>query len=168
MSSSRPRTSSDKPAQNAQGRASQSQPQTTARHRAREVALQLLYRFDSSLASGQTQSLPEGPELARELTRHFEHFQVSQDLRGFAAELVVGTLSRLAELDTLIEARATNWKLARMASLDRCLLRMAAYEMRHFTDIPRAVTIDEAVELAKQFGSGDSAAFVNGILDSID
>lgn len=134
------------------------------RHRAREVALQILYRYDTGT---NTDAVPTGADLASELSRHFDHFQVPNDLRAFAAELVAGTLREIVNLDGAIEAQAKNWKIARMNSIDRSLLRMAVYEMRHFSDIPRSVTIDEAVELAKQFGTEDTPAFINGILDSI-
>lgn len=137
-----------------------------ARHRAREVALQILYRYDLDLQSNGTQP-PTGPALATELTRHFDHFKVPANLREFAAELVAGTLREIAALDQKIEAHATHWKVSRMAAIDRSLLRMAIYEMSHFPDVPRNVTIDEAVELAKQFGTADTPAFVNGILDAI-
>jgi len=140
---------------------------TTARHRAREVALQILYRYDTAVSAGQADAIPQGIALASDLTRHFDHFQVPADLRTFASELVAGTLTEIPAIDALIESQTKNWKIARMASIDRSLLRMAIYEMRHFSDIPRSVTINEAVELAKEFGSADTAAFVNGILDSI-
>ncbi len=134
------------------------------RHRAREVALQILYRYD---VNSVTEPAPEGAMLASDLSRHFDHFQVPDNLRGFAAELVAGTLQEKADLDGLIEAQAKNWKVARMGSVERSLLRMAIYEMRHYSDIPRNVTIDEAVELAKQFGNAETPAFINGILDAV-
>lgn len=132
------------------------------RRRSREVALQILYRYDLS-----TEPAPTGLALAQELTGHFDHFQVPLNSREFAAELVSGSLSKREELDPLIEQQAAHWKLGRMGSIDRCLLRMAVHELRNFPDIPVSVTIDEAIELAKQFGSQESASFVNGMLDAI-
>lgn len=131
-----------------------------SRHHAREIALQILYRYEMNATA------PSGLELADDLKKHFEHFQVSQGVREFAAELVAGTLKNTTELDVHIEKFANNWKISRMAMIDRNLLRMALFEMTHFKDIPASVTIDEAVELAKQFGTADTSAFVNAILDS--
>ncbi len=105
--------------------------------------------------------------MAADLTKHFEHFQVPEVVRQFSAELVAGTLTQSASLDERLEKYAVNWKISRMALIDRNLLRMATYEILNFPDIPPSVTIDEAVELAKQFGTADTSAFVNGILDNL-
>jgi N utilization substance protein B len=134
---------------------------STPRHRARETALQILYRYDSA------NEVPTGHALIEDLQKHFDHFQVPPQAREFAAELVSGTLSRRSELDELLEKYAHNWKVSRMSSIDRTLLRMAAHEMTHFQDIPHSVTIDEAIELGKQFGSAETSSFINGILDAI-
>lgn len=135
----------------------------SSRHRAREAALQILYRYD---APG---SAPKGDApLARELSQHFEHFGVPPALRDFSARLVTGALRLRPELDTTLEALSENWRLSRMSAIDRSLLRLAAYELLHVTDTPATVVIDEAVELAKQFGTGDSPAFVNGLLDALN
>lgn len=139
------------------------------RHRAREIALQVLYRFDvAATASGNAPDATlDGRELSQELIKHFDHFKVDAEVREFAAELVAGTLKEATSLDELIEKHASNWKVARMAVLDRCLLRMASFEMKRFAETPTSVVIDEAIELAKQFGTTESPAFVNGILDAI-
>lgn len=138
----------------------------SSRHQARQIALQVLYRYDVQAQSSGIQP-PQGVQLAEDVNRHFEHFQVHPPLREFAARLVVGSLENKASLDELIEKHAANWKLSRMGFIDRNLLRMAVYELANFSDVPSTVTIDEAVELAKQFGTEDSPAFVNGILDAI-
>jgi N utilization substance protein B len=137
-----------------------------SRHHAREIALQILYRYDVNANAKDGTAAPTGMALADDLRKHFEHFQVSEGVREFAAELVAGTLQNTAELDLEIEKYAQNWKISRMALIDRNLLRMALFEMTRFKDIAAAVTIDEAVELAKQFGTADTSAFVNAILDS--
>lgn len=140
-----------------------------SRHHAREIALQILYRYDLNAAGAKGEAptpAPTGLALADDLKKHFEHFQVTEGVREFAAELVVGTLTKSTELDLEIEKYANNWKIARMALIDRNLLRMALFEMGRFKDIPAAITIDEAVELAKQFGTADTSGFVNAILDS--
>ena len=137
-----------------------------SRHRAREVALQILYGYDVSIRT-QGVTPPTGIALAEDLKRHFEHFQVQPQLREFSAELVAGTLREMERLDLLLEKHAVNWKITRMGLIDRNLLRMAMYELLHFADIPSSVTIDEAVELAKAFGTAETPAFINGILDSV-
>lgn len=136
-----------------------------SRHHAREIALQVLYRYDLNQTQG-VDTIPTGLALADDLKRHFEHFQVTEGVREFAAELVAGTLQESAQIDLEIEKLASNWKISRMALIDRNLLRMAMYEMTRFKDIPASVTIDEAIELAKQFGTADTSAFVNAILDN--
>lgn len=137
-----------------------------SRHKARQAALQILYRYDLSWQNQGTLP-PVDQALAADLTKHFDHFQVPTELREFAAELVAGTLTERSELDNKIEAKTPNWKLSRMSVIDRNLLRMALYEMFHFKDVPVKVTMDEAIELAKQFGTQESPGFVNAILDAL-
>ena len=137
-----------------------------ARHRAREVALQILYRYDVALQSSAV-PIPTGNELVKDLSRHFDHFQVQDGLREFAAQLVAGTLQNLGELDGLLEKHTSNLKVARMGYVDRSLLRMATYELKHVSDTPASVVIDEAIELGKQFGNEETPSFINGILDSV-
>jgi N utilization substance protein B len=141
------------------------QPKT--RHRAREIALQILYRYDMAKAATPNLAPPEGAALAKEISQHFDHFQVTPDIREFTARLVAGTLLHQGALDPLLERHAANWRISRMSYVDRSLLRMAAYELAHLPETPPAVVIDEAIELAKQFGTSDTPAFVNGILDAI-
>jgi N utilization substance protein B len=88
----------------------------------------------------------------------------SADLAEFCLSLVLGVQRNRGELDVILAGTATNWSLERMAATDRNVLRLGAYEIL-YTDTPHKVAINEAVELAKRFGSGQSAAFVNGILD---
>ena len=90
----------------------------------------------------------------------------ADDLVAFARELVAGVRRHRAEVDALLEQTAANWSLKRMAATDRNVLRLGAYELLH-SDTPGRVAIDEAVELAKRFGSAQSAQFVNGILDKV-
>ncbi len=137
-----------------------------SRHRAREIALQILYQYDLTWHSSQ-KAAPQGQELTSNLLYHFNHFNVSEDLRPFAAQLVAGTLREMTHLDALLEKHASNWKVARMSSVDRSLLRMAIFELVHVIDTPHSVVIDEAIELGKQFGTSETPGFINGILDSI-
>jgi N utilization substance protein B len=97
----------------------------------------------------------------------WREFDADPEGRVYADELVRGTASALERVDTLIREASTNWRLERMTRVDRNLLRMAVYELLERSDIPRAVILDEAIELAKAFGGEESGAFVNGVLDRI-
>jgi N utilization substance protein B len=135
-----------------------------SRHRAREIALQILYQYDlaqRSFAAGNRLQLVD------ELRNHYEHFQVPQELREFVGQLVIGTLITTSELDPILEKQMTHWRIPRLSAVDRCILRMVVYEMVHLRESPRNVIIDEAIELAKEFGSEESPSFVNGVLDQI-
>jgi N utilization substance protein B len=83
----------------------------------------------------------------------------------FADELLRGTLAHLGEIDRELDLQTAHWRLARLAAVDRNILRMALYEILFHDDTPRAVIIDEAIEIAKKFGAEESARFVNGVLD---
>ena len=137
------------------------------RHRAREAALQVLYRLDIATPAGTPMAPLSSQELIAEFRNHFEHFDVPEDSREFAAQLTAGCLASLQVIDAVIESHASNWKLARMAFVDRSLLRLATYELTSMKETPASVVIDEAVELGKKFGTAESSAFVNGVLDAI-
>ena len=92
---------------------------------------------------------------------------INADVRLFANLLVSGTIENLSDLDRLIEKSVKNWKLERLARVDLAILRIAVFEMLFQKDIPARVTINEAIEIAKSFGSDDSYKFVNGVLDNI-
>ncbi len=125
------------------------------RSRAREVALQALFQEDLNPRDSRDQ-------LAPFLQTRLKDAQ----LREFAETLVLGVLRNQTELDALLEAKADNWSLSRMAATDRNVLRLGAYEIR-YQDTPDRVVIDESIELAKRFGSAQSSQFVNGILDKL-
>lgn len=125
------------------------------RSRAREVALQALFQQDMNPHDSQDQL---APFLASRLQ--------DEELRDFAKSLVLGVLRNQEELDALLESKADNWSLSRMAATDRSVLRLGAFEIR-YAETPERVAIDEAVELAKRFGSAQSSQFVNGILDKL-
>jgi N utilization substance protein B len=127
------------------------------RRKAREYALQLLFQLDSR---------KEKPT-ATLLKRFWTEYDPDEEIREFTEEIVKGTVKHLRAIDGKILASAKNWSLDRMASVDRNVLRMAAYEILYRMDIPLSVTINEAIELAKKYGTDDSGAFVNGILDSV-
>jgi N utilization substance protein B len=126
------------------------------RSRAREVVLQLLYQDDLNPQ--------QGPAVVEEFLRSRLHGD--EDLVKFARSLLSGVRRNRAELDALLESRADNWTLARMAATDRNVMRLGAYEML-YTETPGPVAINEAVELAKRFGARQSPQFVNGILDGL-
>lgn len=91
----------------------------------------------------------------------------SEDTRDFCEELVRGAIEHHEEIDRFVEETSSNWRLSRMPVVDRNVLRMAVYEMLYRDDIPTTVTINEAIDVGKKFGSEDSGAFINGILDKI-
>jgi N utilization substance protein B len=124
------------------------------RRRARELALQLLYQFELTDAS------PEEMQAGFEEWRH-----ASDEVREFADALLRGTLARINELDKELGRQTTHWRLERLAAVDRNILRLAMYELIHETGTPHAVVIDEAIEIAKKYGTKDSGRFVNGVLD---
>lgn len=93
--------------------------------------------------------------------------QVEEAVRRFSEELVLGVYDRRGEMDRLISTVAEHWRVERMAVVDRNVLRMAIYEMLHDAGTPSAVAIDEAIEVAKRYGSAESGAFINGVLDAI-
>jgi N utilization substance protein B len=129
------------------------------RREARELALQMLYALDANPGA----SLRETLQSFRE-----DQPEVPVRVREFAEELVQGVRQRKAEVDAAISARSRNWSLARMPRVDLNVMRLAAYELMYRSDIPKKVTINEAIEIARKFGDKDSPAFVNGILDDVE
>jgi N utilization substance protein B len=99
-------------------------------------------------------------------TLYSEESDVQPEPDKFTEELVRGTVDRAPEIDKLIESRAENWRLERMAVVDRNILRLAIYELMQ-RSVPGPVIIDEAIELARQFSNDESLAFINGILDAV-
>lgn len=126
------------------------------RSRAREVVLQILYEDDLN----PDRNMAVSDEFLRGRLNHDE------ELVGFAVELLAGVRRNRGELNALLEERAQNWSLARMAVTDRNVMRLAAYEML-YTDTPDRVVINEAIELARRYGSKQSSQFVNGVLDRV-
>jgi len=127
-----------------------------ARTTAREAALQMLYALEA------------GGGAAEQIIRDFwRELPGDAEGRAYADEVVRGVASELAATDERIRAASRNWRLERMTRVDRNLLRMGAWELLRRPDVPRAVILDEAVELAKRYGAAESGAFVNGVLDRI-
>ena len=127
------------------------------RTQGRELALQLLYQAD---VRGPEPAPPDPGEYLSEQTEDAE-------IQAFARELFAGVLERRDELDGRIRSVAANWDLARMAVVDRNVLRLAVFELTLREETPAAVVINEAIELAKKFGGKESGGFVNGILDKV-
>lgn len=126
------------------------------RSRAREAALKALYQLDIT-----------GDDPEQGLKIFFRHHKVPLSSQPFVGRLVQGTRGHLEEIDRIVSSHATNWTLDRMAMVDRNILRLAAFELLFLNEAPPKVVINEAVELAKRFGTADSGKFVNGVLDSI-
>jgi N utilization substance protein B len=95
------------------------------------------------------------------------NFDPAEDIKPFFEVLVKGVLAHQAEIDRRIEQFSSNWKLSRMSGVDRNVMRIAAYEMLYCPDIPSKVSINEAIDIGKKYGTADSGAFINGILDAI-
>ena len=145
------------------------------------MALQMLYQSDlggtgsdqvvAEFQSGDHLVDPvESGEREAELNRPLEsrtgHVEVEKAL-AYAKTLVQGTLTHREEIDVLIRRQAEHWRLERMPAVDRNILRLAVYEFLYEADVPKHVILDEAIELAKEFGSEQSGRFVNGLLDGI-
>lgn len=127
------------------------------RRKSREFALQILFGMDMTRSS------------ASEALRLFwaTNNSASNDVRSFTEEIVRGAEEKSGELDSLISNFSSNWKITRMSATDRNILRLAVYELKFCKDIPARVTLNEAIEIAKQYGTQDSGSFVNGILDKV-
>lgn len=148
------------------------------RRLAREMAVQMLYQWDlggSSLpqlfrAFDPWESVPPRKARAAAAGEGETFSQLERHLGeafSYARYLVEGTVEHQEEVDELIRGQADNWRLERMASVDRNILRLAVFELLHEEDVPKLVVMDEAIELAKKFGSEQSGRFVNGILDGL-
>lgn len=125
------------------------------RRKGREVALQALYQID---LLGKSEAWSEV---------FFEAFYPREETDSFTRELVEGVIKNRKEIDALIDKYSENWKLTRMPVVDKNILRLAVFELLHKEDIPVKVTLNEAIEIGKKFGSESTGSFVNGILDKI-
>ena len=130
----------------------------TPRHQAREAALQILYFWEIGGAD-------PGQAIEAFFAEHAP--DAAEPTRAFAAQIVYGTIATVADLDALIVRQARNWRLERLAVIDRLILRMSIWELQHEPETPAAVVLNEAIELARAFGTDESVGFVNGVLDGI-
>jgi transcription antitermination protein NusB len=128
-----------------------------ARRAAREQALQALYQLD----------VRGDEDGSRALALFWEHFDRGDEAAPFARALVEGVQRDRERIDALIAESAEHWRLPRLSRVDLGVLRIATYELLHHREIPVSVTLNEAVEIARRFGSEESASFVNGVLDHV-
>ena len=130
------------------------------RHLGRIVALQSLYEYEF-----RRQSEDASVDIDEILGRNLERYETAIEDKGFVERLIKGVIQAESELDEKIQPIAPDWPVAQIARIDRAILRMGLYELLHLGDIvPPKVAINEAVELAKAFGSDNSSKFVNGVL----
>ncbi len=137
------------------------------RRKAREASLQLLYEIDlgNKDCPGVIQDFYAQPD--RLLNQWPDSGLNSEEIQEFTSQITQGVWTNVHEIDRLIEMHSTHWKISRMALVDRNILRMAVFELLYCADIPASVTINEAIEIAKKYGTEESGAFVNGVLDHI-
>jgi N utilization substance protein B len=127
-----------------------------ARTGGREAALKMLFALEAS----QT-------DLETAIALFWREFGGDPETRPYADESVRGVLEKRDDLDETIRIASDNWRIERMTRVDRNVLRLGTWELKYQTDVPRAVILDEAIELAKRYGSEESGAFVNGVLNQI-
>jgi transcription antitermination protein NusB len=134
------------------------------RRRSREIALQFLYQYDS-----QRKTCLEDAEIKQQINLFWsaKNASINEDVREFANVLITGSCENMEGIDRIINKYSKHWRLSRMPTIDRNILRMGIYELAYLRNIPPPVTINEAVELAKKFGTEESGSFINGILDRI-
>jgi transcription antitermination protein NusB len=139
--------------------------------RARAAALQMLYQWEVGRVSAHEAIVTYWPsrDADREAAHDGEHASedLPEPLRDFANGLVNGTIGRVAEIDALLSAHAQNWRVERMAILDRLVLRLGVYELLTAPETPPRVVINEALELARAYTGDEAVGFVNGILDAV-
>ena len=134
-------------------------PSGVERHRGREAALQLLYQWE---VGGLDQT-----GLNESIEFYWLVHPAPESRRKFAESLVAGTTTHVEKIDPFLEGNTNNWRLSRLAVVDRLIMRMAVYELV-YSGTPAPVVIDEAIELARTYGGEQTAPFVNGVLDSIN
>ncbi len=127
-----------------------------ARRKAREIALQLLFQMDLTKES-----------VEESFSTFFCERSYRPEIEEFAKQLAIGTREHRDEIDKIISKSLDNWRLSRIAVVDRNILRMAVYEFLYESNTPKKVVINEAIEIAKKYGSKESGQFINGVLDAI-
>src|SRR5688572_1674357 len=131
--------------------------QFTQRRECRAAAFQYLYAW----------SVNQPANVANDLQLFFEHLEHPRDHYAFAEELIHGAIEHVTEIDAHIKGLAHNWEFDRVAKIDLAILRLAMFEMIYRKDIPPVVSINEAIDLSKEFSNADAKRFINGILDRL-
>lgn len=131
-----------------------------SRRKARILAFQAIYAWDAS--GGKAQGILDFDWLDEE-----KRISLDDEVSAFARLLIAGTLERAAEVDEAIRSHLQNWSFERLKRVDLAVLRVGAYSLLYQREIPAQITIDEAIEIAKEYGSEDSYRFINGVLDGI-
>jgi N utilization substance protein B len=126
------------------------------RRKGRELALQALYQIEVT-----------GDASPKAVESFLSHFEGGTESKDFARGVISGVMENRERIDRIIAQCAENWKLERMAKVDLLILRIATYELLFCPDIPMNVSLDEAIEIGKRFGSADSPTFINGVLDQV-
>jgi transcription antitermination protein NusB len=132
------------------------------RRKSRELALQFLYGHDV-----QDDTCGDEEKLQARLNEFFVSFQADGKSIAYAEQLVTGICRHRKEIDSLLSSSSHNWRVERMAAVDRNILRIAAYEIQHGEDVPKTVAINEALEIAKRYAEPEAVGFINGILDGL-
>ena len=127
-----------------------------ARHSGREAALQMLFQIEASEVTAE-----------QAIRLFWRSFEADPEGRPYAEFLVRGVCDNLEAVDKQIVAASAHWRIERMARVDRNILRLGTWELMHQHDVPKAVILDEAIELAKAYGTEESGAFVNGVLNKV-
>jgi transcription antitermination protein NusB len=132
------------------------------RRRSREMALQLLFQTEFAVGGFQGSGVKDMPR------KFVQDFQIEPEVAEYGSQLFYGVTARLGEIDSVIQSSSAHWKVSRMGLVDLMVMRIAVFEMKYMdTGLTPNIAIDEAIEIAKKYGSTDSGAFVNGILDQV-
>lgn len=115
-----------------------------------------LYQYDAEVAP-----------VTADVEKFLNHFKIETDIRDFSKQIILGVIQNFEKIDAAISSASEHWKLYRMESIDRTILRMSVWEIIFCLETDHPVILDEAIELAQNFGSNNSSAFVNGVLDHI-
>lgn len=133
-------------------------PLESSRGQARIAAMKFLY---------EREIRNNDPELVDNLTDYFTFHKIKDSIAGYARILIEGVVAHAEQIDTILKDNLKNWNINRLTGIDRNALRVGIYELVYAGDVPPKVTINEVVEICKQFGSGDSGSFANGVLDAV-
>ena len=133
-----------------------SKPRVPLRRKSRELALQVLYQAELA-----------GMDPGAAFDVYIGHFDANKRALEYARRLVLGVEEHLAAIDEVLQQHSANWRLGRMAVIDRNIMRIALYEILYEPDVPPQVAINEALEVARRFSSDDAVGFINGILDAV-